>query len=552
MAGQEVSQITPPVDPVASEKFFVRLSQLHKQKGPSIRRFPVIGHKELDMYQLFLAVEARGGLNEVVKNKKFKEIALELDLPRTVTNAGYVLRTKYESLIQPFENILRDEFYPNSPSYEVEQSNPHIPLSESLSLPMLPTLGIPPMPEPFALTRYEDTYKQPDVSSTESQSIKQLLSLIYKYTANEMSGTNSTSSEASDRMSTQFLRTLPPSSLQSIIALWPAPVLSLTGVGVLSDTLFVATKLSEDIKTLIIRRPSKSFTGKFWPPSHNITTVDLSEWSSPHIFGFDQLRALIEAYPNVEDITVSSVDPELSTRMQDVACPTRVRKLTIENAPVSNWAPLILSHFSSLKELTIKMAAYKGPVGHHPLFYAYQNSVGISADIQTLVVDASEAGFQPEIALATLGFICPRLTNLTLINCLLRPLPCEIASAGNTTNTLHHFFPRLSKLVAQKCSGRVSCALPDAVELDISMTLRPPADHKFTPREELASEINMMGGLAGVANLPVFTSNNSSGGSALTQYRQNPYLDYNMAPNPENYGNNNLSWDHNSLDNHLD
>lgn len=37
-------------------------------------------------------------------------MAQELDLPPSVTNAGYILRTKYESFIWPFEQTLFAEF----------------------------------------------------------------------------------------------------------------------------------------------------------------------------------------------------------------------------------------------------------------------------------------------------------------------------------------------------------------------------------------------------------------------------------------------------------
>eukprot|EP00768_Dysnectes_brevis_P001040 gnl/Dysnectes_brevis/1248_a1394_2249.p1 GENE.gnl/Dysnectes_brevis/1248_a1394_2249~~gnl/Dysnectes_brevis/1248_a1394_2249.p1 ORF type:complete len:444 (+),score=102.71 gnl/Dysnectes_brevis/1248_a1394_2249:200-1531(+) len=93
-----------------SARFVERLKQLHSTRGTPIRRLPIIGHKELDLYKLFVLVEEKGGFQEVRDKKLFKAIGDHLSLPQTVTNAGYVLRTKYENLLLPFDNALRHEF----------------------------------------------------------------------------------------------------------------------------------------------------------------------------------------------------------------------------------------------------------------------------------------------------------------------------------------------------------------------------------------------------------------------------------------------------------
>jgi hypothetical protein len=68
-----------------------------------VRKVPRVGRKELDLYRLYESVQKRGGFNAVTQ---WKDLALDLDLPGSVTNAGYTLRTKYESFILPFEKIL--------------------------------------------------------------------------------------------------------------------------------------------------------------------------------------------------------------------------------------------------------------------------------------------------------------------------------------------------------------------------------------------------------------------------------------------------------------
>ncbi|GIQ86895.1 hypothetical protein KIPB_008828 [Kipferlia bialata] len=94
--------------------FMKRLFTLHEDRGSPIRRVPVIGHKEMDVYALFYYVEMNGGFQQVVKNKRFKRIGRQLKLPSTVTNAGYILKGKYEQLVLPFVQVLRAQFFPSA------------------------------------------------------------------------------------------------------------------------------------------------------------------------------------------------------------------------------------------------------------------------------------------------------------------------------------------------------------------------------------------------------------------------------------------------------
>lgn len=100
------SQFTPLSEEGVSELFKQRLEELQRSSRRSYRQ-PIVGHKQLDMYQLFRAVQARGGAKNVIQ---WKEIGKKLGLPASVTNVGYTLRTKYESYILPYEEILCNEF----------------------------------------------------------------------------------------------------------------------------------------------------------------------------------------------------------------------------------------------------------------------------------------------------------------------------------------------------------------------------------------------------------------------------------------------------------
>lgn len=100
------SQYTALNEDAVSELFKRRLEELQRSCRRSYRQ-PIVGHRQLDMYQLFRAVQARGGAKNVTQ---WKEIGKKLGLPASVTNAGYTLRTKYESYILPYEEILCNEF----------------------------------------------------------------------------------------------------------------------------------------------------------------------------------------------------------------------------------------------------------------------------------------------------------------------------------------------------------------------------------------------------------------------------------------------------------
>lgn len=100
------SQYASLNEEAVSELFKQRLEELQRSCRRSYRQ-PIVGHKQLDMYQLFRAVQARGGAKNVTQ---WKDIGKKLGLPASVTNAGYTLRTKYESHILPYEEILCNEF----------------------------------------------------------------------------------------------------------------------------------------------------------------------------------------------------------------------------------------------------------------------------------------------------------------------------------------------------------------------------------------------------------------------------------------------------------
>ncbi|KAJ0034460.1 hypothetical protein Pint_25420 [Pistacia integerrima] len=90
-------------DIVASPKLFMStLEKLHATMGTKFM-IPIIGGKELDLHRLFVEVTSRGGIEKIIKEKRWKEVTAIFNFPSTATNASFVLRKYYVSLLHDYE-----------------------------------------------------------------------------------------------------------------------------------------------------------------------------------------------------------------------------------------------------------------------------------------------------------------------------------------------------------------------------------------------------------------------------------------------------------------
>ncbi|XP_044479338.1 high mobility group B protein 15-like [Mangifera indica] len=90
---------------VASPKLFIStLEKLHATVGTKFM-IPTIGGKELDLHRLFVEVTYRGGIEKIIKEKRWKEVTAVFNFPSTATNASFVLRKYYVSLLHRYEQI---------------------------------------------------------------------------------------------------------------------------------------------------------------------------------------------------------------------------------------------------------------------------------------------------------------------------------------------------------------------------------------------------------------------------------------------------------------
>lgn len=97
--------------------FMQTLEKLHSTMGTKFM-IPIVGGKDLNLHRLFIEVTSRGGIENVIRDRKWKEITAVFNFPPTATNASFVLRKYYLSLLNHYEQIyfFRSEGWnPNAP-----------------------------------------------------------------------------------------------------------------------------------------------------------------------------------------------------------------------------------------------------------------------------------------------------------------------------------------------------------------------------------------------------------------------------------------------------
>lgn len=106
--GQPVSYppgLAPHSSVVADrDLFYDTLNKFHASLGTRLS-IPTIGGKELDLHLLYVEVSSRGGLEQVIKERKWKEVTVVFQFPPTTTSASFVLRKYYVSLLHHYEQV---------------------------------------------------------------------------------------------------------------------------------------------------------------------------------------------------------------------------------------------------------------------------------------------------------------------------------------------------------------------------------------------------------------------------------------------------------------
>ncbi|XP_021749149.1 high mobility group B protein 15-like isoform X2 [Chenopodium quinoa] len=92
--------------------FMTTLESLHAAMATKFM-IPVIGGRDLDLHKLFVEVTSRGGIEKILSEKRWKDVTATFNFPSTATNASFVLRKYYYSLLQHYERI----YYFNARDY---------------------------------------------------------------------------------------------------------------------------------------------------------------------------------------------------------------------------------------------------------------------------------------------------------------------------------------------------------------------------------------------------------------------------------------------------
>lgn len=101
-----------------SNAFSDFIHNLNRALDSPIDKLPMLGNKQIEFLDFFRIVMSLGGAQKVTKFKKWKEIARQMDIAPTITNASFSLRKFYVKMMYAAEQV----FLNPSLSYTLEES----------------------------------------------------------------------------------------------------------------------------------------------------------------------------------------------------------------------------------------------------------------------------------------------------------------------------------------------------------------------------------------------------------------------------------------------
>ncbi|KAJ6370233.1 hypothetical protein OIU76_028498 [Salix suchowensis] len=129
---------------VSPNLFMETLEKFHAAMGTKFM-IPIIGGKELNLHRLFVEVTSRGGIEKIIRERRWKEVTGVFNFPSTATNASFVLRKYYGSLLRHYEQLYYFKARSWSPASPV-------PLQSSLISQSPAQVTVQPSPEYQAAT----------------------------------------------------------------------------------------------------------------------------------------------------------------------------------------------------------------------------------------------------------------------------------------------------------------------------------------------------------------------------------------------------------------
>eukprot|EP00794_Sanderia_malayensis_P000399 gene399-1033_t len=78
--------------------------------GTPVTKVPVVCKRPLDLYRLFRLVLERGGIQEVLKKKQFREVLKALNMPSNNSSLAYTVKNNYTKYLLAFESKMKGMF----------------------------------------------------------------------------------------------------------------------------------------------------------------------------------------------------------------------------------------------------------------------------------------------------------------------------------------------------------------------------------------------------------------------------------------------------------
>ncbi|GJY10537.1 high mobility group B protein 15-like protein [Tanacetum coccineum] len=124
-----------------------------QQSSPQTQ-IPIVGGRDLDLHRLFMEVTSRGGISKVLEEKKWRDVTNCFSFPPSATNASFILRKYYMSLIHHFEQVyyFKAKAWTPVPSdtWQSTQTTPTSTSAMSTALLPSPEVQMNPLKQPMA------------------------------------------------------------------------------------------------------------------------------------------------------------------------------------------------------------------------------------------------------------------------------------------------------------------------------------------------------------------------------------------------------------------
>uniref|UniRef100_A0A1J3G1M6 High mobility group B protein 10 n=2 Tax=Noccaea caerulescens TaxID=107243 RepID=A0A1J3G1M6_NOCCA len=82
-------------------------------------KVPTVGGTSLDLHRLFVEVTSRGGIEKVIKDRKWKEVIGAFNFRNTITSASFVLRKYYLKFLYQLEHV----YYFQKPASSIQSTD---------------------------------------------------------------------------------------------------------------------------------------------------------------------------------------------------------------------------------------------------------------------------------------------------------------------------------------------------------------------------------------------------------------------------------------------